>query len=48
MLIIKAVLFILAIISLYKTFTEDSTKKAFTHLYDATLLGFFAINILQI
>lgn len=48
MLIIKIILFMLTFISLYKTFTQDNTKKAFTYLFDTTVLGFFAINILQI
>ena len=42
---VKAVLAVFAIICLVKTFTADNTKKAFAHLYDTSLLSFFAAFI---
>lgn len=43
--LVKAILFVLAMIFLFKTITEDNTKKAFNHLYDTALVSFFAIYI---
>lgn len=48
MVIFKIILFILAIISLYRTITEDNTKKAYEYLFYTMLYGFFAIFLLPI
>ena len=42
---VKAILFIFAIIFLVKTITTENTKKAYNHLYDTSLLSFFAFYI---
>lgn len=42
---VKAILFIFAIVFLVKTITTENSKKVFGHLYDTSLVSFFAFYI---